>query len=162
MRKENLMNLHTFDGEVKKIERKYMGHFIDASFCGKTVNYVRLGEDLEEYNIEMNPDTEVRKNILGNSSFVHNGYEPTSDADPFYARSGDPLFEKLQEIVDTLATGDTCKTTAVEVHLWETSGEGAYKAYKQGNIGSLRKKIKIQKWTLKKYSSVSCLAKIFK
>ena len=132
MSKEKIMNLHTFDGEtITKIERKYMAHYLDAAFGTGTANYVRLGEDLEEYNVEMNPDTESRKNILGNTSFVHNGYEPSSDSDPYYARSGDPLFEKLQVIIDTLATGDSCKTTSVEVHMWETATGGAYKAYKQ-------------------------------
>ena len=30
-----------------------------------------MGKDLEEFNVEMNPDTEKKKNILGNNSFVH-------------------------------------------------------------------------------------------
>ena len=70
-----------------KIDRKYMAHYIDAgSLCGGlTPKYERLGKDLEEYNIELNPDTETSKNILGESTFKHNGYEVSSDADPFYA-----------------------------------------------------------------------------
>ena len=44
-----------------KIDRKYMAHFLDAgSLCGgKTPSYERLGKDLEEYNVELNPDTET-------------------------------------------------------------------------------------------------------
>lgn len=59
-----------------KIDRKYMAHFLDAgSLCGgSSVDYERLGKDLEEYNIELNPDTETSKNILGESTFKHNGY----------------------------------------------------------------------------------------
>ncbi len=79
----------------------------------------------------MNPDTEVKKNILGNSTFSHNGYEPSSDSDPYYARVGDPLFERLQNIVDTLASDDTCKTSSLEVHLWEGDETAGYTAYKQ-------------------------------
>ena len=66
-----------------KIDRKYMAHYIDAgSLCGGvTPKYERLGKDLEEYNVELNPDTETSKNILGESTFKHNGYEVSSDAD---------------------------------------------------------------------------------
>lgn len=115
-----------------KIARKYMAHYIDASFGGSTANWYRIGKDLEEYNVEMNPDTEVRKNILGESSFVHNGYEISADADPYYAVVGDALFEKLQTIIDTQANDDTCKTDILEVHLWdEGSTTGTFVAYKQ-------------------------------
>lgn len=118
------------------IERKFMAHYIDAGFGGTgtgtyTPSYVRLGKDLEEFNVEMNPDTETSKNILGESTFKHKGYEVSADADPYYAEKGDALFEKLQEIVDNRATGDACKTTAVEVHLWETATSGAYPAYRE-------------------------------
>ena len=33
---------------MKKIERKYLAHYLDASFGGSTVNYVSIGKDLEE------------------------------------------------------------------------------------------------------------------
>lgn len=114
-----------------KIERKYMAHMIDASFGGESENYVRLGSDLEEYNVELNPDTETSKNILGESTFKHNGYEATSDADPYFAVIGDPLFEKLQEIVDNRYTGDQCKTFALEVHLWDGDESKGFTAYRQ-------------------------------
>lgn len=113
-----------------KIERKYMAHFIDASFGTLEAEWVRLGKDLEEYNVELNPDTETSKNILGESTFKHNGYEVSAEADPFYAEVGDPLFEKLQEIVDTRATGDACKTKSLEVHMW-AGEEESYEAYQQ-------------------------------
>jgi len=114
-----------------KIARKYMAHYLDASFGGAAPEWYRVGEDLEEYTVELNPDTEVKKNILGNTTFNHNGYEPSADSDPFYARMGDPLFEHLQHIVDTQATDDTCKTSALEVHTWDGSEEAGFIAYKQ-------------------------------
>lgn len=113
-----------------KIDRKYMAHLIDASFGEGTANWVRLGKDLEEYNVELNPDTETSKNILGESTFKHNGYEVSAEADPYYAEVGDALFERLQLIVDERAKDDTCKTEALEVHMWEAA-EASYEAYKQ-------------------------------
>ena len=66
---------------AEKIERKLLAHYIDASFdtTGNTPKYVRLGKDLEEYNLELNPDVEVSKNIWGESTIKHNGYEPQSE-----------------------------------------------------------------------------------
>ena len=116
---------------MAKIARKYMAHYLDTSFAGTTPSWYRLGEDLEEYSVDMNPDTESRKNILGNTTFIHNGYEPSADSDPYYARSGDDLFNQLQTIIDTQATDDACKTYAVEVHMWDETTSGTYKAYKQ-------------------------------
>lgn len=116
-----------------KIDRKYMAHYIDAgSLCGGlSSDYERLGKDLEEYNIELNPDTETSKNILGESTFKHNGYEVSSDADPFYADVTSSLFQKLQQIIDERLKDDNLKTTAVEVHLWKDATGGKYEAYAQ-------------------------------
>ena len=122
MRKQ--MNLHVFDNEVSgKIDRKYMGHMIDAgSLChGEAEEWERLGEDLEEYNVDLNPDTESVQNILGQTTFKHNGYEESSEADPYYARTDSTLSQKLQEIIDKRHKDDNCKTSALEVHLWEGS-----------------------------------------
>jgi hypothetical protein len=103
---------------ANKIERKYLAHFIDAGF-GTEINYVRLGDDLEEYNEELNPDVEIVKNILGQQKVHHNGYEVQSEIEPFYAYVGDPLFEKLADIANERKTGDACKTTKIDVLLAE-------------------------------------------
>ena len=118
--------------EVQKMQRKYFQTFVDTTMNGTTPSYYRLGKDLEEFNIEMNPDTETSKNILGESTFTHNGYEISADADPFYARTGDDLFESLQNIIDAGLQYEGCATTVIEVHLWDAgSTSGTYKAYKQ-------------------------------
>ena len=118
--------------DTQKMQRKYFQNFIDTSFGGTTPSWYRLGKDLEEFNIELNPDTEVGKNILGESTFTHNGFEISADAEPFYAREGDLLFNQLQKIIDEGLQYDGCATSILEVHLWE-AGEtsGTYTAYKQ-------------------------------
>jgi len=105
-----------------KMERKYLAHFIDASFNATTPNYVRIGKDLEEYNEELNPDVEVQKNILGEQNIIHNGYEVQGEVDPFYAYEGDPLFTKLADVANKRLTGDGCLTTKVDV-LVNAAGE---------------------------------------
>lgn len=99
----------------KKVERKYLAHYIDASFGGEQVNYIRLGKDLEEYSEELNPDVDTTRNIWGGQSVNHNGYEVQSEVDPYYAYEGDPLFEQLALIANGRLTGDDCKTTKVDV-----------------------------------------------
>ncbi len=101
----------------QKVERKYLAHYLDASFGGASANYVRIGADLEEYEEDLSPDVEVKKNILGEQSVQHSGYEVKSEVDPYYARIGDPLFEKVYENAQERKTGDDLKTTRVDVLL---------------------------------------------
>jgi len=118
-----------------KIKRKYMAHFIDAAAPGATTpNYVRLGDDLEEFNVEMNANVETKRNILGNSMTTIDGYEPQASVEPYYAVVGDPLHARLQKIADERLTLDDLKTTVVEVHLWEEDGAGKFVAYKEDAI----------------------------
>ncbi|RDU21939.1 hypothetical protein [Anaerosacchariphilus polymeriproducens] len=102
-----------------KIERKYLAHFLDSSFGG-TTSYIRLGQDLEEYTIELNPDVETTKNILGESSAVVKGYEPSGSVETFYAYEGDALFTQLASIVNNRSTGSSLETTVVDVLVTST------------------------------------------
>lgn len=104
------------------LERKYLAHYIDAAFdvTGENTNYVRLGDHLEELNVEMNPSIETTNNILGESSAVLEGYEVSAGVEPYYISTDEALSEKLMEIVDNELTGDKVKTTAVDV--WMKAG----------------------------------------
>ena len=102
-----------------KAERKYLAHFIDAAFdttYAKT-DYVRLGKDLEEYSVELNPVVETKKNILGENSVNINGYEVSGSVDPMYFEYEDALSEKVMDIAMNRTTGDGCKTTTIDVLL---------------------------------------------
>ena len=103
---------------MAKIQRKYMAHFIQLGD-----ETIRLGKDLEEYSPELGAQVEKTKNILGQTSVNIVGYEKTGTVEPYFAESGDPLFEKLQAIIDGDLTLDDCKASIVEVKLWE--GEGS-------------------------------------
>lgn len=119
-----------------KIKRKFMAHFIDAALSAEsTPSFVRLGKDLEEYNVEMNANVETKNNILGETSVSLDSYQPQASVEPYYAEIGDPMFERLQKIVDERQTLDDLKTSVVEVHLWEEgTTEGAYVAYREEAI----------------------------
>ncbi len=108
---------------MAKIERKYMAHYIDAALPAALEegepNYVRIGKDLEEYSPEMSADVQKTKNILGETSVLVASYEKSGSVEPYYAEKGDPLFHRLQAIVDGGLVLDACNTTVVEVHMWE-------------------------------------------
>ena len=110
---------------MAKIERKYMAHFLQVG-----EEYIRLGKDLEEYSPEMSAQVEKTKNILGQTSVSIVGYEKTGAVEPYFAESGDPLFEKLQAIIDGDLTLDACKAAMVEVKLWDGDGT-AYPAIRE-------------------------------
>lgn len=115
------------DATVSKtrLERKWLAHYIDASFGGTTTDYVRLGKDLEEYSEELNPDVNVEKNILGEQNVVHSGYGVQSEVGSYYAYDGDPLFPKLAEIANERKTGEGLQTTKVDV-LFNADGTVAW------------------------------------
>lgn len=120
-----------------KIKRKFMAHYIDTALpSASSPVYARLGKDLEEYNVEMNANVETKNNILGETSVNLDSYQPQASVEPCYAEVGDPMFERLQAIVDERQTLDDLKTSVVEVHLWEPegSGDGSYVAYKEDAI----------------------------
>lgn len=118
----------------QKIKRMFMAHFIDAAEPGSTAEYVRLGKDLEEFNVEMNANVESKNNILGETSVTLDSYQPQASAEPYYAVVGDPLFDRLQAIIDDRQTLDDLKTTVVEVHLWDEETSGSYVAYQEEAI----------------------------
>lgn len=125
------------DAMTGKIKRKLMAHYIDSALpTASTPVYVRLGKDLEEYNVEMNANVETKNNILGETSVNLDSYQPQASAEPYYAEVGDPLFIRLQGIIDERQTLDDLKTSVLEVHLWDEDAttEGSYAAYKEDAI----------------------------
>lgn len=100
-------------------ERKYLAHYLDAAFdtTYAACEYVRIGKDLEEYSIELNPEVETKKNILGENSVNVSGYEVSSSVDPLYYEYNDSLSEKVMDIAMNRTTGDGCKTSTIDVLL---------------------------------------------
>lgn len=121
---------------MSKIERKYMAHYIDASDPNVkgTENYVRLGKDLEEYSPELSANVEKKQNILGQTSVMLTSYEKSGSVETYYAEKGDPLFERLQDIVDGCKILDECNTTVVEVHLWEEKDTHGFPAVRDDAV----------------------------
>ena len=45
---------------IGKIKRKFMAHFIDSAFSSSNPVYVRLGQDLEDYSVDLNANVETK------------------------------------------------------------------------------------------------------
>lgn len=76
---------------MSKLDRN-RGMFF-ASFNG--TEWEVLGRDNDDLSKDLNPDTETSKNVLGEVTFKHNGYEPEVSVDPYYADDTSVLYEKL-------------------------------------------------------------------
>lgn len=67
-----------------------------------TVNYTKasggweaLGKDNDELSKELNPDTESSKNVLGETTFRHSGYEPSVSVDPYYIDPSRKMYKRI-------------------------------------------------------------------
>lgn len=105
-----------------KLERAALAHYLDYSFAGSasTATWEILGDDIEEMSVELNPDTETKKTILGQTKVQDNGYEPSMDADPYYADPEKNLYPKIRDIALDRLKGDKCKTLMLEVIVEDT------------------------------------------
>ena len=116
--------------ETGTIGREFLVHYINATPKEATTKYVRIGNDLEEYKINLNAEVTKKRNILGENSIKISSYDASSSVDTFYAEKGNALYTFLQDIVDNRKKLDEVKTTALEVHTWDGTA-GAYVAYEE-------------------------------
>ena len=111
------------------LERKYLTHWLDVSFGGQTASLFRLGSHLEAYAEELNPQIDVRQNIKGEQYAIHNGYQVSSSAEPYYVNTNSneskdvALSNKLMEIANKRLTGDECRTYRYEALFVLAAGE---------------------------------------
>lgn len=102
---------------MAKLNREALAHYLDTKFTldMETADWELLGDDIEEMSVTMNPATESLKNILGQTKTKDNGYEPTLEADPFYADPERKLYPKLRDIALERKKGEACRTLMLEV-----------------------------------------------
>lgn len=104
-----------------KLTRGAYRTFLDSTFGGTGgPDWWRIGKDMEEMSVEMNPDVSSVKNIWDETSAQDNGYEPSIEADPYYANPDDSVYPKLRDISMNRLKGDACKTKILEVIIEDT------------------------------------------
>lgn len=113
---------------MPKLNREALAHYLDTAWNKKIADASKavfeiLGEDIEEMSVEMNPETEQRKNILGHTKTIDSGFMPTLSADPWYANTDSKLYPHMKEIVFEQLKGDERKTLMLEVVVEDTQAE---------------------------------------
>lgn len=108
------------------LNREAMASYIDTTFSKSASNtesakWELLGTDIEEMTVELNPDTETLKNILGQTRTKDNGYEASMDADPFYADPDSDLYKRVRDIALGRLKGDECRTLLLEIIVEDAS-----------------------------------------
>lgn len=115
-----------------KLKRSHLLHYLDTTMGSATPSWYLIGKDIDDLSVELNPDTETKKNILDETVVNDNGYEPSLDADTYYANPDDALYPKIKNIAMNRLTGDACKTKLLEVLIDKTTG--AYDAWTEDVI----------------------------
>lgn len=84
---------------MAKLARKWYAQFLSPP--GETEIWSVLGVDNDDLKKELSPQTETKKNVLGETAFVHNGYETQVAVEPYYADKDSSLHAPLLDIVMT-------------------------------------------------------------
>lgn len=113
---------------MAKLARKAYATYLDANFGQDTPNWFLIGKDIEDMSVELNPETEQKENILGETSVNDKGYTPSMSADPYYANPSDSIYPKLKSIAMERLKGDACKTQILEVIIADTA-DASHEAY---------------------------------
>lgn len=73
------------------------GDTLTVTYTAASGGWEALGKDNDELTKELNPDTETSKNVLGETTFKHSGYEPEVDLDPYYMDPSRIMYDHLKE-----------------------------------------------------------------
>ena len=72
-----------------------------------TGGWEAIGKDNDDLSKELNPDTEKSKNVLGEATFVHKGYEPEVSVDPYYIDPSRKMYKRISENARKEKFGET-------------------------------------------------------
>ena len=111
---------------MAKLQRSAMITFLQAPFAtalASTQSWFKIGKDVADMSVNLNPQTETVKNILDETNVNDNGYEPSFDVDTYYADPSDgDFYEEIKDISMERKKGDSCKTICMEVLVDKTTG----------------------------------------
>ena len=68
---------------------------IDVNYTKASGGWEALGKDNDDLSKELNPDTETSKNVLGESTFRHSGYEPEVSVEPYYIDPSRKMYKRI-------------------------------------------------------------------
>jgi hypothetical protein len=95
---------------------------------GATPTYTAVGFKNDELKIEMNPEIDEGKDVLGNNWSDVTGYAPSAENN-YRAVSGTPLFAWLKDVFVQRKTLDDLSCKIVDVEMFGEPTTGAYPAW---------------------------------
>jgi hypothetical protein len=111
---------------VKRLKRSALIHYLQTTAQTtllSTQAWYKLGKDIQDLSINLNPDIEQFKNILDEARANDNGYQPDADVDTYYADPSDgDWYDLVKNIAMNRLTGDDCMTVLLDVLVDKTTG----------------------------------------
>lgn len=111
---------------VKRLKRSALMHYLQSAISAEIMtsqSWYKVGKDVQDLSINLNPDIEQFKNILDESRANDNGYQAEADVDTYFADPSDGAwYELIKDIAMNRKTGDDCMTILLEVLVDKTSG----------------------------------------
>lgn len=74
------------------------GDTIIVAYTAASGGWEALGKDDDDLSKELNPDTETKKNVLGETTFEHRGYEPEIGMDSYYMDPSRLMYEHMLDV----------------------------------------------------------------
>lgn len=113
-----------------KIKRHMLAHFLNTGTVSEPV-WSRINKGVTELTTSYNPEVTTEKYIGDeNASNSIDSYAPNTPVS-MTAFKDEPVFEFVDNIRKTRATGEECRTQLLSVNVYETEGTNAYYAEKQ-------------------------------
>lgn len=86
------LTIHGRYYDMSKLDRNRIMYFVSFD----ATQWEVIGRDNDDLSKELNPDVETGKNVIGESTFKHSGYEPEVSVEPYYADPDTPIYNKLK------------------------------------------------------------------
>ena len=71
------------------------GDMIDVNYTAASGGWEAIGKDNDNLTKDLGADTETSKNVLGESTFSHRGYEPNVSVDPYYIDPSRKMYKRI-------------------------------------------------------------------
>ena len=72
-----------------------VGDMIDVNYTKASGGWEAIGKDNDSLTKDLGADTETSKNVLGESTFSHRGYEPNVSVDPYYIDPSRKMYKRI-------------------------------------------------------------------
>ena len=114
---------------IKKIKRSEFATFLNTT-PGGTAKYSRMGKGITSQTVAYNPSTTSETYIDEDSATTNVDSYSVNISTPQTCYAGEPIFEFIDGLRKTRATGSDCETDLLMVYIYDKNDSGSYSAEK--------------------------------